>query len=95
MYPLGRVLVYSYTRMLAYSPWRDTRLLVTRILPLGEYTFPRILNCSYTRSSELLVDWLLVYFPLEYYTFARLLVCSFARLLGCSVARLRVYSYTR
>jgi hypothetical protein len=49
IFPLGRVLIYSYTRMLAYSPWGITRLLVTRIFPLGEYSFTRTLEYSFTR----------------------------------------------
>jgi hypothetical protein len=92
MFPLDRVLVYSYTRMLIYSLSGITRLLVIRMFPLGEYSFyshTRMLvlsplgNSRSARSARLLVC-----------SFARLLVCSFARLLVCSFARLLVYSLT-
>jgi hypothetical protein len=82
MSPLGGVLVYLHTRMLTYSPWRITRLIVAGIFLLGEYTFTRRLDCSYTRSWELLV--IRKFFP---WTIARLLVCSFARLLADWFAR--------
>jgi hypothetical protein len=103
IFPLGRVLIYSYTRMLVYLPLAITRLLVTRILPLGEYSFTRILTCSHTRPRESLVYSLLAYFSLEdtrllVYSHARILALrklSFARLLVCSFACLLVYSYTR
>jgi hypothetical protein len=72
--------------MLVNSPLGITRLLVTRIFPLGEYSLTRVLACSHARI--LALEETLVC------SFTRLLVCSFASLLICSFARLLVYSLT-
>jgi hypothetical protein len=82
---LGRVLVYSHTRMLVYSPLGITPLVVTRIFSLGEYSFTRILPCSHTGprgNSRLLVC-----------SFARLLVCSLTGLLFIDTSPLEVHSF--
>ena len=43
---LGEILVYS---LLVYFPLANARLLVTRIFPLGNHSFTRMLVCSYAR----------------------------------------------
>jgi hypothetical protein len=80
-----RILVYSFTRMLVYPPLGNTRLLVTRIFPLGEYSF-----YSHTGILVLLAYWntrSLALGETLVYSFTRLLVCSFTRLLAYWFAR--------
>jgi hypothetical protein len=76
IFPLGGVLVYSYTRMLVYSPLIITRLLVTRKFPLGGYSYTRMLSYSPLGITRLLAQSHTRSLALQ-----ETLVCSFTRLL--------------